>query len=89
LTSKLDLNKIIILFLAHTGLQPFWQLKNNALKTTYDFYAFSFSRGSIKVTTGFQIRDIGHNTFFSRLTLRVPVSTQKKSVVTALDNVEK
>jgi len=37
-----------------------------------------FFCGSIKVTTGFPIGDSSHNPFISRLTLRAPVSAQKK-----------
>jgi len=70
-------------------LQLFRLPELNAPKTTYDFYACLLFGGSIKVTTDFTVGDIGHNTFFPRLTLRTQVSTQKKSVVIELDNVEK
>jgi len=43
----------------------------------------------IKVITGFPMATSRHNTFFYRLILRAPVSTQKKSVVIEFDNVEK
>jgi len=71
------------------SFRPFRQPEINAPQTTYDFKECLFFGGSIKVIIGFPSRDRGHNTFFSRLTLRVPVSTQKKGVVIESDNVEK
>ena len=47
------------------SFRPFQQPEINAPKTTiYDFYACLLFGGSIKVTTGFLIGDIGHNPFF-------------------------
>ena len=71
--------------LYQTNQQP----ENNAPQTTYDFYACFFFDRCIKVTTSFPVGDSWHNPFFSRLTLRAPVSTQKKCIVIELDNVEK
>jgi hypothetical protein len=77
------------ILLNKASFQPFRQSENNAPKTTYDFYACLFFNGRIKVITDFPSGDSSHNTFFPRLTLRAPVSTQKQCVVIEFDNVEK
>jgi len=69
-------------------IQPFPKPENNALQTTYDFYACFLLGGNIKVTTGFPIGTSDTTHFFSPDTSS-PGIHSKKCVVIESDNVEK
>ena len=57
-------NLIMTIFYTKARFLTYQLLESNAPKTTYNFYACLFFRGSIKFITGFPIGDIGHNPFF-------------------------
>jgi hypothetical protein len=62
--------------------------RNNAPKTTYDFYVCFLLGGSIKVTTDFPMGTAGTTRFFSPDTSS-PGIHSKKCVEIEFDNVEK